>query len=251
LKSSGLGALLTLVALLAATSLGLLAFRDVRLIGETGLAGELPAKIGPRTGRTPLYCRSEECGNVVSDEPGAPAEACPVCGSGLDPMSPAERRLLPADTTVLRRQYTAPGHDPMLVSVVFMGADRTSIHRPQMCLEFQGHRIVEERVIAVPLGGDPPLKAMHLGLVHVVQAPDGTERTAEFTYTYWFAGGGTTTPFFMRMQMAMAAERVLKSTAHRWAYVSILAPRASAGRDSAEVARFIGRLWPLLSAPAP
>src|SRR5438445_11436290 len=44
---------------------------------------------------------------------------------------------LPQDTSYGQRRYTATDGSWSLVNVVLMGADRTSIHKPQFCLEGQ------------------------------------------------------------------------------------------------------------------
>src|SRR3954468_12097348 len=48
---------------------------------------------------------------------------------------------LPPDTSYGSRGYIAPDKFQVLANVVLMGADRTSLHKPQFCLEGQGWRL--------------------------------------------------------------------------------------------------------------
>ena len=61
-------------------------------------------------------------------------------GVPLKRMDPEENEInwLPADTSLGRRSYFAADGFGCVLSVVLMGTDRTSIHRPQICLTGQG-----------------------------------------------------------------------------------------------------------------
>src|SRR5271157_479174 len=50
---------------------------------------------------------------------------------------------LPPDTSFGQRVYTAPDSFQVRASVVLMGADRTSLHKPEYCLGGSGLRIDE------------------------------------------------------------------------------------------------------------
>ena len=54
---------------------------------------------------------------------------------------PVELGNLPKDTTIGRRLFLAEDGFGAMFTVVLMGADRTSIHRPQICLTGQGWSI--------------------------------------------------------------------------------------------------------------
>ncbi|MDB6167539.1 MAG: eight transrane protein EpsH, partial [Verrucomicrobia bacterium] len=58
-------------------------------------------------------------------------------------VSPVEREILPADTGYARRDYVAvaDARQRVFLSVVLSGRDRTSIHRPELCLVGQGWSI--------------------------------------------------------------------------------------------------------------
>ena len=239
-------AYVTLIVALAGTSLWLALPGDITNIQEPGLTPDLPDRICGWRGYPVLFCQNEDCGRTVSTEAAPIPDVCPECGGVLEGTSRAEKALLPDDTAIMRKRYVAPSGEAVTVAAVIMGADRTSIHRPQMCLEFQGHRIVREEVLSIPLAEGPPLKAMHLDLGHALSGSDARERRQGFSYTYWFTGSGKATPYFMRMQIEMAIERIFRNTAHRWAYVSVLAPQRGSKESSADHIAFVAELWSLI-----
>ena len=52
-----------------------------------------------------------------------------------------EKATLPADTSFGRRLYRATDGFQTLVTVILMGNDRTSLHKPQFCLPGSGYKI--------------------------------------------------------------------------------------------------------------
>src|SRR5271154_3922969 len=61
---------------------------------------------------------------------------------------------LPKDTSYAERLYRAPGGSDFGISaiVILMGADRTSIHRPEYCLPGQGWRIDKKNQERISIG---------------------------------------------------------------------------------------------------
>jgi len=57
------------------------------------------------------------------------------------PESEVELGYFPKDTSYARRFYQAPDGFGVSTTVILMGADRTSIHRPEYCLLGQGWSI--------------------------------------------------------------------------------------------------------------
>jgi len=233
------------------TSLSLALLGEVNIPDFAGARHGLPAEVGPWKGQHVVFCQDEQCMRSLSLDAAEPGILCPTCGSETDTMSPGEKRLLPADTTILRRVYSAPGEERITISVVIMGADRTSIHRPQACLEGQGNRIAGQQDVVVEMTEGEPLRIVLLDLLRSMPATDGTLRRQSAAYAYWYTDGERTTPSFMRMQIWMALDRLFGKTARRWAYVSIASRRDPA--SDAHIARlkeFIAAARPLVS-PSP
>ena len=63
--------------------------------------------------------------------------------------SEAERTVLPADTRIVKRQYTSSNGAWFRVSLVIGGASKSSIHRPELCLPAQGFQMKDPRTVRV------------------------------------------------------------------------------------------------------
>jgi hypothetical protein len=153
------------------------------------------------------------------------------------------RKTLPPDTSFGIRLYKAKPEDGFWVrtTVVLMGADRTSLHRPQFCLTGQGWRIDSARssVSAVRLDRphpcDLPVVQLFADKDFVI---DGQTRRARALYLYWYVADGAVTA------SASGAERMWSSAAQllrtgvlqRWAYVSCLSI-CDPGQEDATLAR--------------
>eukprot|EP01031_Cornospumella_fuschlensis_P011402 gene11402-13926_t len=82
-------------------------------------------------------------------------------GIGLflgDPEEPGkiEREQLPADTEMIKMRYRTPALSPATrdaaqVTMVLSGAERRSIHRPEVCLDGQGWTLLDSTIISVEI----------------------------------------------------------------------------------------------------
>jgi hypothetical protein len=130
----------------------------------------------------------------------------------------------------------------MALSVVLMGGDRTSLHKPQFCLEGQGYRIdqaasSEENIhIDRPYPYDLPVVKL-LSTKEAVDA-NGRKQGWRGVYVYWFVADGAVSASvsgFERMWW-MARELARTGVLQRWAYVSCLA-RCAPGQEEATFQR--------------
>ena len=78
------------------------------------------------------------------------------------PESEVELGYFPKDTSYARRLYQAPDGFGVSAVVILMGADRTSIHRPEYCLLGQGWNIDKKTEVKIPIDGVPPVSYTHL-----------------------------------------------------------------------------------------
>jgi len=242
------GSYVTVIVLLAVTSLALLFIGEVRTFPDPAIGADLPDVVGEWTGSRVLYCIDEQCFGAFLAGNLADPDTCPDCGGSLDTMAPGEKKLLPHDTVIARKQYRGSGDRHLTVSVVLMGMDRTSIHNPFICLRGQGLRVSERKTLPVGMAGREPLDITVLELKQVVTSPEGTVVGRHASYAYWFAGGEQETPSRARMLALMAFDRVFRNKAHRWAYVSILTDRRE-GSDAHidEISGFVADLHPLVT----
>lgn len=236
------------IGLMVVTSL-LLAFSvDVRIVDEAGIKILLPEKVGDWQGTEILYCQNRTCQKDYRAGEISTLKTCPVCGSPLGPMTIGEKDLLPADTVLLRNQYTNPSGKRVFVTIVLSGKERVSIHRPQLCLVGQGNEITHTKELSVPLDGRKPLGVMALELLRRVRNAEGAQFEAASYYAYWFVGKGRETPSHTQRMIWMATDRIFHNVAHRWAYISVSGSRE---KDSdayrQEVISFIHDLYPQLA----
>jgi hypothetical protein len=231
---------LILAGMIGITALAVARTGDLALEEAPPISLDLPDHVGAYTAEDIRFCQSEDCmhsfaaGALTSDG------RCPDCGGAVAEVSLAERRILPGDTVIRRRQYRGVLGDVLNVSIVMSGHEHRSLHRPQQCLPAQGLTIEEARVLDVPLPGGKALAVMTLALRRANRAE---ESVPGGTYAYWFAGGGRETPYHLQRLWWMSADRVLRRTSTRWAYVAVATGPIARG-DAAEqrLQAFIGQL---------
>ena len=139
-------------------------------------------------------------------------------------VTPIEREILPPDTGYARKDYVAVA-DPnkrVFLSVVLSGRDRTSIHRPELCLVGQGWSIsgtAERRFsYAGKEAGSFPVTLLHVE--RQVRTARGTIAVPQLV-AYWFIGGDAVVASHWKRLMVDAWNRVAHARADRWAYVMI------------------------------
>ena len=139
------------------------------------------------------------------------------------PITKQELGTLPADTTYARRLYTAADGLQLQLNVVMMGTDRTSIHRPQLCLTGQGWRILSEQADQIVLPGSALSSLPVIKIVAEQQQllRDGTQRTVRALYVYWFVADGHVTARHGQRMWWMAEGLLTTGTLQRWAYVAV------------------------------
>lgn len=154
------------------------------------------------------------------------------------PVTPLELGWLPADTTYGRRHYRAPDGFQIAVSVVVMGTDRTSIHKPQYCLAGQGWRIdrTERDTVRVTRPHAYDLPVLKLTCTGTQKTAAGQEVPARGIYTYWFVADGRLTADHLQRMWWMAEELMRNGTLQRWAYVTCFAV-CPPGQEDAAYAR--------------
>lgn len=256
---AGIRQYLILIALFAVTGL-LLGFTvDIRITDEAGVRTSLASELGNDwVGYDVLFCHNKTCGrswlkkDLPVNEDGE--YICPrdykdnPCGGKLHAMAYGEWDNLPKDTTIFKKQYFNLNQSNLTAfcAVVLSGKDRSSIHRPQLCLVGQGNEIVSSTVIEVPLPGRKPLKVMVLNLIK--DSPRGGKYFSY--YAYWFVGKDRETPHHIERMVWMGIDRIFRNVAHRWAYISVSGERPDPENDEAHhaiIRDVVGKLYPQIS----
>jgi hypothetical protein len=148
--------------------------------------------------------------------------------SELVPMDAITTNSLPQDTSFGQRHYQSQ-HPPFRLdaTVVLMGTDRASMHKPQFCLEGQGYHIFAQSVGSVHI--DKPV-SYDLPVVKLLATREGVDNRGQRVaisgvYVYWFvAEDGLSASVSGFERMWMLAWKMLRSgILQRWAYVSCFA----------------------------
>lgn len=157
-------------------------------------------------------------------------------------VSSVEREILPPDTGYSRKRYRAIDRSApeVFFSIVLSGRDRSSIHRPELCLIGQGwtlldqaeHRFRYPAAVASDRPADFP--ATVLRVQREVMTPQGKVTRPQLV-AYWFVGGDTVVSSHWQRVALDAWNRVRHARADRWAYV--LLQTDAADGEAAALAR--------------
>jgi len=201
---------LVMICLLVVTSLALAYTVDVTISDEAGVRTDFPSDVGEWVGQELRFCTNPEhrkewlAGELENNE------TCSGCGADLDTMTIAERGLLPKDTVLIKNRFVHPSGRMVHSSIVLSGKDRSSIHRPQVCLVGQGNEIVKSTVIEVPLMGRDPLKVMMLDLIRRHKVGDSMVERNSY-YAYWFVGKDRETASHIQRMIYMGTDRIFRN----------------------------------------
>jgi hypothetical protein len=136
------------------------------------------------------------------------------------PLAEIVTNTLPADTSYGQRLYTAPDGFRIQFCVVLMGGDRTSLHKPQFCLEGQGFQLGPSAYStqAVPIERPYPYELSVGRLI-------GQRQGLRAVYVYYYVADGALSASASGAQRMwwMARDLIRTGVLQRWAYVNYLA----------------------------
>lgn len=130
---------------------------------------------------------------------------------------------LPKDTSFGQMYYTNASGDGFsaAISVVLMGSDRTSLHKPEFCLEGAGWRIDAKATTTVPVGKPSPYELPVRKFLTTKQGmQDGRVTTMRGIYVFWFVAQDRIAANHWERMWDMAEEMLKTGVLQRWAYVS-------------------------------
>jgi hypothetical protein len=175
-------------------------------------------------------------------------ERVPGFRSQAGEVSEWEVKTLPPDTQFGRRVYEAEsGPFHTTASAVLMGRDRTSLHRPELCLPGQGWSIQRKQTTHLPLtdGLWPTLEVRRFDLLLTLKAADGSEQLRGGVYAFWFVADGEQTSSHWTRNLWMMRDMLTKNRLQRWAYVAYFSD-CPPGEEEATFAR----MQPVITAGA-
>jgi hypothetical protein len=148
---------------------------------------------------------------------------------------------LPKDTSFGQRLYKAPDEFEILGNVVLMCKDRTSLHKPQFCLQGQGWNVDQNASMTTTIAMKKPIP-YDLPVVKLIASKEdsvGGKRVLDRgVYVYWYVADGAlsaSTSGFQRMWW-MTWNLLRTGVLQRWAYVSYFAT-CSPGQEDATFER--------------
>lgn len=177
---------------------------------------------GVKIGNVPMYMLEDGLSNIVSETSVLLPET--VLGFEGLPLSVTrqELQMLPPDTVYGRRLYRSKAGEQLMINVVLMGTDRTSIHKPEYCLIGQGETIVGRELITVPM--EKPhrydLQLMKLTTSSEKRMGDGRVIPLRGLFLYWFVADGQLTARHGERMWLMGRDLLARGLLQRWAYVA-------------------------------
>ncbi len=252
MEKSLLKPFLSIVVLMVLSIFALAFTVGVELDFVPGVAMELPEKVEGWVGNELRFCHNPDvCAKEYHDasfyirDLEIP-DICPDCGSRLYNMARAEKEQLPEDTEFVKSAYTNEAGTRLFTSIVLSGTARDSIHRPQRCLKGQGNTLDGEYTLSVSLEGRDPLKVRVIKASRIFHTADGPVPYYSY-YAYWFVGQARETPYHVGRMFWLAWDRVVRSTANRWAYIAVSGTREEEGEAyEADLIDFIQQAYPYI-----
>ena len=129
---------------------------------------------------------------------------------------------LPKDTSFGQRIYQSADGTGYQLNVVLMGADRTSLHKPQICMPGQGFTINRTEAASIPISEPHPYE---LPVIRLLVARENSGVPGDFThgmFIYWFVADGDLSADVsaLRRMWLSTKNLLLTGKLQRWAYVT-------------------------------
>jgi hypothetical protein len=143
------------------------------------------------------------------------------------PVTQIERDTLPEDTGFSRKNYISLSdkNQQVFLSIVLSGRDRTSIHRPEICLVGQGWTIRRAAPhnfsVSRQPGGPLRLPATVLHIDREVTTRRGEKAVLPALFAYWFVGSDRVVGTHWERILHSTIDRLRTFQNHRWAYVVV------------------------------
>ncbi len=162
----------------------------------------------------------------------------PKYAAGFDSTNEPESNVvldwLPKDTSFAQRRYFAPDGFWVNANIILMGADRTSIHRPEFCMPGQGWHIDKQSAVQLPIAGPDPyeLSVNRWQVSNAIQAQNGQKVPVSGLYVFWYVAHDKETASHDEMMASMMRHLLRTGELQRWAYVSYFAICAPGQEDA-------------------
>lgn len=162
---------------------------------------------------------------------------------------------LPPDTSYGKGQYqrkhprTGQLTEIIDLNVVLMGTDRTSIHKPEICLSGGGWKLQEPKLVTTSILGETPYDLEMMSIVadkDIVNSKTGDITPVRAVMLYWFVADDQVTALHGERMWSMAKNLLTAGELQRWAYVTAI-NYCAAGQETIaleSLQRFLGIVVP-------
>ncbi|MDD5644133.1 MAG: EpsI family protein [bacterium] len=149
-------------------------------------------------------------------------------------MNEIEKKLLPADTVMVKKIYSDGKGGEIFVNIVISGKDRRSIHRAEVCLPSQGWIITGKETVFLSYKEQTgEIKAVDIQKLSVVNRKKSVE--IKSLVLYYYIGGGRVTGNGLKRIFFTVYDRIFKSRQTRWSYIIIYTPVRGAETDALDI----------------
>ncbi len=140
------------------------------------------------------------------------------------PMTAREKATLAEDVRIDRRFYTKPDR-AILASIVLGGAEKRSLHSPDVCLPAQGWMVSSSRPITLDLGGGRSVEATLMSMYRDVEDAQGRRARLRALNLFWYVGSdGTTSASYQEHVWRTYRDAFLRNLNHRWSLLTFFVP---------------------------
>lgn len=167
-------------------------------------------------------------------------------------VSSNELQFLPSDTTFGRRVYIDEADRfQAMVSLVTMGTDRSSIHRPEQCLGSQGFTITGRQSVQVPTTAGM-LNVLRCNGMAPMSQVNGS-RPTKAVFAYMFLSADHQTSSHIQRHLWTMRDMVLRGVMPRWTSIECYAFCRDGEEDATfeKMKRLLALLVPALHGSVP
>ncbi|MCA1962717.1 MAG: exosortase [Prosthecobacter sp.] len=173
-----------------------------------------------------LHCATMDTAYHVS--PASVRLAMPVLLDGYvstdQPMTEREQLTLAEDVSISRRFYTKPER-AILASIVVSGAEKRSLHSPDVCLPAQGWQVSSTREITLDLGDGFQPTVTLMTMFRDVEDATGRRGRLRALNLFWYMGSdGSTCAGYQEHVWRTYRDAFFRNLNHRWTLLTFFAP---------------------------
>ncbi|MCX6856646.1 MAG: exosortase/archaeosortase family protein [Verrucomicrobia bacterium] len=140
------------------------------------------------------------------------------------PMTSREQTILAEDVKIERRLFTKPDR-VILASAVLSGAEKRSLHPPDVCLPAQGWKIGSSTPITIDIGTGRELTATLMNMYREVENESGQKMRIKALSLFWYQGSdGATAASYQGHVIKTYTDAFIKNINHRWALLMFFVP---------------------------